>query len=103
MRKQLSKKRQLATVISLAFIVATTCIATLITSPVMSEAAAHDNGNQKSKDKNKPKDPKCNNVNVLLKVSKIPKGSKIVIAKATLDGQQDIAKDSQQDTTCSRC
>jgi hypothetical protein len=85
MRKQMSNKRQLATLVSLAFIVA--MFATLITSPVMSAAAAHDNGNQKSKDNNKPKDPKCNNVKILLKVSKIPKGSKIVIAEATLDGK----------------
>ena len=59
--------------------------ATLITSPVISVAAVHDNGNQKSKDK--PKDPKCNNVKILLKVSKIPKGSNILIAQATLDGK----------------
>jgi hypothetical protein len=58
---------------------------TLITAPIASVAASHDNGNQKSKDK--PKDPKCNNVKILVKVSKIPKGSKIVIAQATLDGK----------------
>ncbi len=39
-----------------------TILATLVTSPALSAAAAHDSGNQKSKDKNKPKDPKCNNV-----------------------------------------
>jgi hypothetical protein len=83
MSKEISKRRQLATLAVLACVI--TVFATLITSPVMSAAAAHDNGNQKSKDK--PKDPKCNNVKVLLKVSKIPKGSKIVIAKATLDGK----------------
>ena len=59
--------------------------ATLISFPIASVAASHDNGNQKSKDK--PKDPKCNNVKILVKVSKIPKGSKIVIAQATLDGK----------------
>ncbi|HEX9320270.1 MAG TPA: hypothetical protein VF884_15150 [Nitrososphaeraceae archaeon] len=59
--------------------------ASLITSPVVSVAGVHDNGNQKSKDK--PKDPKCNIVKILVKVSKIPKGSKIVIAQATLDGK----------------
>ena len=67
----------------MAFVSAT--FATLITSPVISVAAVHDNGNQKSKDK--PKDPKCNNVKILVKVSKIPKGSNIVVAQATLDGK----------------
>jgi hypothetical protein len=47
----------------------------------------HDSGNQKSKDKNKPKDPKCNNVQILLNVSKMPKGSKLLVAQATLDGK----------------
>src|SRR6476620_12083569 len=60
-------------------------LATLVTSPALSAAALNDNGNQKSKDK--PKFPKCNNVQILLKVSKIPKGSKLLIAQATLDGK----------------
>lgn len=79
------KKRQLSTLLVFAFIMTT--LATLVTSPALSAAAVHDSGNQKSKDKNKPKDPKCNNVQILLKVSKIPKGSKVVIAQATLDGK----------------
>jgi hypothetical protein len=62
-----------------------TIFAALMTSPTLSAAAVHDNGNQKSKDK--PKDPKCNNIQILLKVSKIPKGSKVLIAQATLDGK----------------
>ena len=62
-------------------------IATLVTSPALPAAAVHDSGNQKSKDKNKPKDPKCNNVQILLKVSKIPKDSKLLVAQATLDGK----------------
>jgi len=64
-----------------------TVLATLVTSPTLSAAAVHDSGNQKSKDKNKPKDPKCNNVQILLKVSKIPKDSKLLVAQATLDGK----------------
>ena len=58
-----------------------------MSSPTLSAGAVHDNGNQKSKDKTKTKDPKCNNVQILLKVSKIPKGSKLLIAQATLDGK----------------
>src|SRR5436309_1748610 len=67
----------------MAFVLA--IFATLLTSPVISVAAVHDNGSQKSKDK--PKDPKCNNVKILVKVSKIPEGSNIVIAQATLGGK----------------
>ena len=69
----------------LVFMAIASFAVTLITAPIASVAASHDNGNQKSKDK--PKDPKCNNVKILVKVSKIPKGSKIVIAQATLDGK----------------
>lgn len=85
MNIQISKKRQISTLIVFAFVI--TILATLVTSPALSAAAAHDSGNQKSKDKNKPKDPKCNNVLILLKVSKIPKGSKLLVAQATLDGK----------------
>ena len=81
----ISKKRQISTLLVFGFVM--TVLATLVTSPALSAAAVHDNGNQKSKDKNKPKDPKCNNVQVLLKVSKIPKGSKLLVAQATLDGK----------------
>ena len=64
------------------------------TSPALSAAAVHDNGNQKSKDKNKPKDPKCNNVQILLNVSKMPKGSK------ALGGASNIGwKDRKQEAT----
>jgi len=69
----------------LVFMAIASFAVTLITAPIASVAASHDNGNQKSKDK--PKDPKCNNVKILVKVSKIPKGSKIVISQATLDGK----------------
>ena len=63
---QISKKRQISTLLVFGFVM--TVLATLVTSPALSAAAVHDNGNQKSKDKNKPKDPKCNNVLILLKV-----------------------------------
>lgn len=85
MSSQISKKRQISTLLVFGFVM--TVLATLVTSPALSAAAVHDNGNQKSKDKNKPKDPKCNNVQILLKISKIPKGSKLLLAQATLDGK----------------
>ena len=81
----ISKKRQISTLLVFGFVM--TVLATLVTSPALSAAAVHDNGNQKSKDKNKPKDPKCNNVQILLKVSKIPKDSKLLVAQATLGGK----------------
>ena len=71
MMQQISRKRNIVT-----------CLVILA---IASVAASDDNGNQKSKDK--PKDPKCNNVKILVKVSKIPKGSNFVIAQATLDGK----------------
>jgi hypothetical protein len=80
---QISKKRQISTLLVFGFVM--TVLATLVTSPALSAAAVHDNGNQKSKDK--PKDPKCNNVQILLKVSKIPKDSNLLVAQATLDGK----------------
>jgi len=83
MNNQISRNRQIVTLVVMAFVSA--IFATLLTSPVISVAAVHDNGSQKSKDK--PKDPKCNNVKILVKVSKIPKGSNIVIAQATLGGK----------------
>lgn len=79
----MSKKRDISTIIVLLSIAS--LAVTLITSPIASVAALHDNGNHKSKDK--PKDPKCNNVKILVKVSKIPKGSKIVIGQAALDSK----------------
>jgi len=85
MNIQISKNGQIPTVLVFAFIMA--LLATLVTSPALSAAAMHDSGNQKSKDKNKHKDPKCNNVQILLKVSKIPKDSKLLVAQATLDGK----------------
>jgi hypothetical protein len=85
LNNKFSKTRQLATLLVFASIM--TILATLVTSPALSAAAVHDSGNQKSKDKNKPKDPKCNNVQILLKVSNIPKGSKQLVAQATLDGK----------------
>jgi hypothetical protein len=73
-------------ILSLLILVAVVSIAlTLIASPIASVAASHDNGKQKSKDK--PKAPKCNNVKILLKVSKIPKGANVLVAQATLDGK----------------
>ena len=60
MNIQISKKRQISTLLVFGFVM-TVPIATLVTSPALSGAAVHDSGNQKSKDKNKPKDPKCNN------------------------------------------
>ena len=84
MNISISKKRQIST---LCFRFRLTVLATLVTSPALSAAAVHDSGSQKSKDKNKPKDPKCNNVKILLKVSKIPKDSKLLVAQATLDGK----------------
>jgi len=83
MTDKISKSRQVGSMLALATVLA--LFATLMTSPTLSAAAVHDNGNQKSKDK--PKDPKCNNVQILLKVSKIPKGSKLLVAQATLDGK----------------
>jgi hypothetical protein len=83
MKHQMSKRRDILTF--LVFIAIASLAATLVASPIASVAASHDNGNQKSKDK--PKDPKCNNVKILVKVSKIPIGSKNVIAQATLDGK----------------
>ena len=85
MNIQISKKRQISTLLVFGFVM--TVLTTLVTSPALSAAAVHDSGNQKSKDKNKPKDPKCNNVQILLKVSKIPKDSKLLVAQATLDGK----------------
>ena len=79
MTKQISKNRNISILI-IASIIAIS--ASLITAPMVTVVgAAHP---QKPKT---PKDPKCNNVKILLKVSKIPKGSKIVIAQATLDGK----------------
>ena len=83
MSSLISKKRQISTLLVFGFFM--TVLATLVTSSAFSAAAVHDNGNQKSKDK--PKDPKCNNVQILLKVSKIPKDSKLLVAQATLDGK----------------
>src|ERR1041384_301789 len=83
MKQQMSKRRNIVTFV--IFLAIASVTVTLVTYPIASVAASHDNGNQKSKDK--PKDPKCNNVKILVKVSKIPKGSKIVIAQATLDGK----------------
>ena len=85
MNNQISKTQQLVTLLTLTFVAAV--FASLVSSPALSAAAVHDNGNQKSKDNKNPKDPKCNNVQILLKVSKIPKGSKLLIAQATLDGK----------------
>jgi len=85
MNDQVSKKRQIATLIVFASII--TIIATLVTSPALSAAAVHDSGNQKTNDKHKPKEQNCNNVQILIKVSKIPKDSKILVAQATLDGK----------------
>jgi hypothetical protein len=83
MKQQMSKRGNILTLIVLVAVVSIAL--TLITSPIASVAASHDSGNQKSKDK--PKAPKCNNVQILLKVSKIPKNSKILTAQATLDGK----------------
>jgi hypothetical protein len=85
MNNQISKTRQLVTLLTLTFVV--TVFASLVSSPTLSAAAVHDNGNQKSKDTTKTKNPKCNNVQILLKVSKIPKDSKLLIAQATVDGK----------------
>jgi hypothetical protein len=83
MKQQMSRKRNLTYI---WVVVATVSISlALISSPIASVAASHDNGNQKSKDKTKG--PKCNNVKIIVKVSKIPKESKIVVAQATLDGK----------------
>ena len=76
----------------LALVSVLVIFATLMTSPTLSAVAVHVNGNQKSKDK--PKDPKCNNVQILLKVSKIPNGSKS-------SGTSNVGwKDLKQETTC---
>jgi hypothetical protein len=83
MNNQISKRQQVISLLVMSFIIA--IFATLVTSPTLSAAAVHDNGKQKSKDK--PKDPKCNNVKILLKVSNIPKGSTLLVAQATLDGK----------------
>jgi exopolysaccharide biosynthesis protein len=60
--------------------------AALVSSPLMSAYASHDKGNQKSKDK--PKDPKCNNVKILVKVSNIPENTTTLVGNAQLDGKQ---------------
>jgi hypothetical protein len=83
MNAKISKNRKLATTLVMALALALSV--SLMTSPTVSVFAAHDNGNQKSKDK--PKVPKCNNVQILVKVSKIPEGSKIVTSQTTLNGK----------------
>ena len=85
MNNPVSITRQITTLLILVSVI--TIITTLVTSPTLSAAAVHVSSNQKSKDKNKPKDPKCNNVQILLKVSKIPVGTKLLVAQATLDGK----------------
>lgn len=90
----------ISTLLVFAFVI--TILATLVTSPALSAAAVHDIGNQKSKNKNKPKDPKCNNVQVLLKVSKIPKDSKLFVAQATLDGKTIALSRCSQSCYCFR-
>lgn len=58
----------------------------LVSSPMLNAAyASHDKGKQKSKDK--PKDPKCNNVKILVKVSNIPPNSTALVGQATLNGK----------------
>lgn len=58
----------------------------LMSSPILNSAyASHDKGKQKSKDK--PKDPKCNNVKILVKVSNIPPNSIALVGQATLNGK----------------
>ena len=85
MNNPVSITRQITTLLILVSVI--TIITTLVTSPTLSATAVHVSSNQKSKDKNKPKDPKCNNVQILLKVSKIPVGMKLLVAQATLDGK----------------
>src|ERR1041385_8181865 len=59
----------------------------LVSSPILNAAyASHDNGNQKSKDK--PKDVKCNNVKILVKVSNIPKDTTTLVGNAELNGKK---------------
>jgi len=59
----------------------------LVSSPILNAAyASHDNGNQKSKDK--PKDVKCNNVKILVKVSNIPKDTTTLVGNADLSGKK---------------
>jgi hypothetical protein len=59
----------------------------LVSSPILSAAyASHDKGNQKSKDK--PKDVKCNNVKILLKVSNIPKDTTTLVGNTELNGKK---------------
>lgn len=59
----------------------------LVSSPIFNAAfASHDNGNQKSKDK--PKDVKCNNVKILLKVSHIPNDTSTLVGNAELSGKK---------------
>jgi len=59
----------------------------LVSSPIFNAAfASHDNGNQKSKDK--PKDVKCNNVKILLKVSHIPNDTTALIGNAELNAKK---------------
>lgn len=58
----------------------------LMSSPILNSAyASHDKGKQKSKDK--PNDPKCNNVKILVKVSNIPPNSIAFVGQATLNGK----------------
>ena len=65
----------------------------LVSSPIFNAAyASHDNGNQKSKDK--PKDVKCNNVKILLKISHIPKKTTTLVGNVELNGKK-ISKTAQ--------
>jgi hypothetical protein len=77
-------KKLLATLTVLAIVIT---VMALVSSPILSTAyAAHDKGNQKSKDK--PKDVKCNNIKILLKVSDIPKDTSALAVQVGLKGAQ---------------
>jgi len=59
----------------------------LVSSPILGAAyASHDKGNQKSKDK--PKDVRCNNVEILVKLSHIPMDTTALVSNADLNGKK---------------
>src|SRR5574341_1291595 len=75
--------KTLTTLVLLSIVIFTVA---LVSSPMLNAAyASHDKGKQKSKDK--PKDPKCNNVKILVKVSNIPPKTTALVGQATLNGK----------------
>src|SRR5207247_6052364 len=78
------KNKTLTTITMLSVVIVAK---TLLASQILTAAyATHDKGNQKSKDK--PKDVKCNNVKILVKVSRIPANTITLVANTDLNGKK---------------